>query len=221
MATLAQKNHNHHKSHHDQPTGRDTLIPHGFDDFFSHHFLDDPFFADALKGTHLDLLPHESHHHHHRHNDSEGSDSAKENDRIDQEDNSAIRRASPGYEIIELSNKYQIDVDVPGIHRSNLFVDLEHHGRIVHIHGQRTKVIRDDGSVREETTRFSKRFSIGKKVDVKNMKAHLEDGVLTLTAPKKKLEPERVVRLHITEGPSDEDDDDDVDVKTDVQVNAA
>ena len=42
--------------------------------------------------------------------------------------------------------------------------------------------------------------------------------MLTLTAPKKKLEPERVVRLFITEGPSDEDDDDDADVKTDVQA---
>jgi hypothetical protein len=44
-----------------------------------------------------------------------------------------------------------------------------------------------------------------------------QDGLLTLTAPKKKLEPERVVRIRITEGPSDEDD---ADVKTDVQAQA-
>jgi HSP20 family protein len=142
----------------------------GFDDFFRRRDpFEDPFFQSALMPV------------------------------IDRErpDNMILRLTSPGYEINEVDGNYQIAVDVPGVKASDMTVNLENEGRVLHISGGR-KVVKQ-GETTE--TKFEKRFTIGRDVDTQKMTANLSDGVLTLTAPKKKEEEKAVHTIAITEGP--------------------
>ena len=89
-----------------------------------------------------------------------------------------------------------ISLDLPGVKRSDMNVDLENDGKIVHIHGGRKMV--EGGKTTE--TKFSKRFTIGENIDIEKMTANLNDGVLTLTAPIKKKEEPQPKRIAIQEG---------------------
>lgn len=114
-------------------------------------------------------------------------------------DDISLLRSSPGYEINELDGKYLISVDVPGCKRTDMNVDVEEEGKVLHIHGGR-KILRGGTSTE---TKYSKRFTIGDNVDIDKMTANLSDGVLTLTAPIKKKEEVKPTRIAITNGPMD------------------
>jgi HSP20 family protein len=140
----------------------------GFDEF---HFNRDPFFSDPMMPV--------------------GPNLARPNDMI-------LRHSSPGSEINETDEKYQIAVDVPGVKSS--YVNLENDGKVLHITGGR-KIVKE-GEMSE--TKFEKRFTIGNNIDIDKMTANLSDGVLMLTAPKKKEEEKPVHAIAITEGPYQE-----------------
>ena len=110
---------------------------------------------------------------------------------------SSLVRSSPGYEISEKNDKYQIHVDVPGVRASDMNINLEDENRVIHISGGRK--VEKDGSVTE--TRFEKRFTVGDNVNVEKMTANLENGVLTLTAPKIEKKEKPKLSIAITEGP--------------------
>jgi HSP20 family protein len=118
---------------------------------------------------------------------------------LERDPNSVLLRSSPGFEINESEDKYQIAVDVPGVKASDMTVNLEQEGRVLHITGGR-KVVRE-GTTSE--TKFEKRFTIGRNVDTEKMAANLSDGVLVLTAPKKEKEEKPVFNIAITEGPAE------------------
>jgi HSP20 family protein len=119
---------------------------------------------------------------------------------LKRDEDMALLRSSPGYEISEGDGKYNIHVDVPGIKAADMNVELENEGKVLHISGGR-KVTSGD-TVSE--TRFEKRFTIGVNVDTQKMSAHLVDGVLTLTAPKIEKKEEPVHKIAITEGPGED-----------------
>jgi HSP20 family protein len=106
-----------------------------------------------------------------------------------------LRRSSPGYEIHEDDNKFQLSIDVPGVKAADMKVDLEQGGRLLHLSGGRK--IEKEGSVTE--TRFDKRFTLAENVDAGKITANLADGVLVVSAPKKVTAPTTIA---ITEGPS-------------------
>lgn len=142
---------------------------------FSDHLV--PFFDDPFKDFMMPVL----------------------SDNFPRTDDMMLLKSSPGYEINEQEGKYMISVDLPGVKREDMNVDLEDDGKVVHIYGGR-KVVKG-GETME--TKFSKRFTIGDNVDVDKISANLKDGVLTLTAPiKEKVEPP-VKRIAITEGAMD------------------
>ena len=142
--------------------------PFGFDDILVPFFEHDPF-----KGVHMPVLAN-----------------------FPRNDEMTLLRSSPGYEINEKEGKCMISLDLPGVKSSDMNVDLEENGKVVHIHGGRKLV--QEGKTTE--TKFSKRFTIGDNVDINSMKANLSDGVLTLTAPIKKKEEATPKRIAITEG---------------------
>ena len=95
--------------------------------------------------------------------------------------NGKLLRASPGYEIKETSDGYEIALDIPGgLESKDLQVELERDGTIVHVSGE--KSVSEDGM--ESLTRFSKRFSIGDGVDTEQLSANFTDGCLVIRAPK-------------------------------------
>lgn len=115
---------------------------------------------------------------------------------IDRSDDMTLLKSSPGYEINEQDGKYLISVDVPGVKASDMTVDLENEGKVLHISGGR-KIVKNGESTE---TKFSKRFTIGNNVDIEKMSANLSDGVLTLTAPIKEEVKPQPKRIAITEG---------------------
>jgi HSP20 family protein len=113
---------------------------------------------------------------------------------------SVLVRSSPGYEINETDETYQIAVDVPGVKAGDMSVKLENDGKVLHISGGR-KVVKDNTTTE---THFEKRFTIGKNVDMEKVTANLADGVLVLSAPKIEKKEKPVLTIDITEGPLEE-----------------
>lgn len=113
-------------------------------------------------------------------------------------DDMTLLKSSPGYEINEQDGKFMLSVDVPGIKREDMNVELENDGKVVHISGGR-KVVKQ-GETSE--TKFSKRFTIGENLDTDQLTANLSDGVLTVTAPIKEEVKPQPKRIAITEGGS-------------------
>ena len=75
-----------------------------------------------------------------------------------------------------------VEVDLPGVSKDKTNVTIE--GRVVTIEGTR-KVIHKGGT-QEET--FSRSFTVGNSFNLDKAKAVQQDGVLTLTFPKNKVE---------------------------------
>jgi HSP20 family protein len=112
---------------------------------------------------------------------------------------SVVVRSSPGYEINETDEKYQIAVDVPGVKAGDMSVQLEDDGKVLNISGGRMVV--KDNAITE--TKFEKRFTIGRNVDMQKVTANLADGVLFLSAPKIEKKENPVMNIAITEEPDD------------------
>jgi len=95
-----------------------------------------------------------------------------------------LLRASPGYEINESDESYQIEVQVPeGVRASDMKVTLEDDGSVLHVSGGLEKM-NEEGRVIKKSS-FDKLFTIGPNVDSDNIKAEMhDDGRLVLTAPK-------------------------------------
>ena len=110
-----------------------------------------------------------------------------------------LRRSSPCYEVTENDNQYQLSVDVPGVKLDDINIELEH-DRVLHISGGR-KIDKtdEDGAVFKSETKFEKRFVLDQTIDASKVTGNLENGVLTVTAPK---DPERktVKKIAITNG---------------------
>lgn len=109
-----------------------------------------------------------------------------------------LQRSSPGYEVHQNDKAWQISIDVPGVKATDMQVNLEQNGRLLHLSGGRK--VEKENEVRE--TKFDKKFTIGDDIDTTQIAANLADGVLVVTAPKKeKIEPP-VTNIPITQGPA-------------------
>lgn len=117
---------------------------------------------------------------------------------IDRSPDAILRRSSPGFEIHEHEKEYQISVDVPGVKASDMKLELEDDGRVLHLSGGRK--IQREGTITE--TRFDKKFMVGENVDLEKLTANLADGVLTLVAPKKEVNKPKLTSIPITESSS-------------------
>jgi HSP20 family protein len=95
-----------------------------------------------------------------------------------------LQASSPGYEMFETDGKLMICMDVPGIKLADVSVQVEDDGKVLHIAGKRQGPTANNGATMH-TMKFSKRFTIGNRVDVDRMTANLSDGVLSITAPVK------------------------------------
>jgi HSP20 family protein len=118
-----------------------------------------------------------------------------------------MRHTSPRFEVTENDRQFRMAVDVPGIKPENLKIELEDYGRILHVSGERK--VKTDTS--HEEYLFDKRFKLGRNVDTSQITAHLSDGVLVLSAPKKEVLPHATRLIEIVQGEApallDEDDD--------------
>ena len=107
-----------------------------------------------------------------------------------------LRHSSPRYEVTENDMQFRLAVDVPGVKPDDMKVELEQDGRVLHMIGGR-KVEKDKSY---EEYKFEKRFTLGKDLDTTKITAHLADGVLVLTAPKKEKLPPATQMIPIVQG---------------------
>ena len=89
------------------------------------------------------------------------------------------------YKLEENDNSYTIEMDMPGVKKEDLDIGIKEN--MLSIYAERKKVIKsDDGDKEEIVSKYEQSFNISVKgIDIENISANFENGVLTLTLPKK------------------------------------
>jgi len=94
---------------------------------------------------------------------------------------------------------YHIEVDLPGVKKEDIHVDVKDHQVI--ISGERSfkkeHKEKDYYKVESSYGKFERSFSLPENVDVENVEAHCEDGVLEVTLPKIKVEKKEVKKIKV------------------------
>jgi len=90
----------------------------------------------------------------------------------------------------ETEDNYHIEVELPGVKKEN--VDIQVDGNVLTISGERN--VRDEvkdedyHKVESRYGLFSRSFTLPEKVDVSNIEAHFENGILEVAIPKLKVD---------------------------------
>ncbi|MEI0531979.1 Hsp20/alpha crystallin family protein [Brachyspira pilosicoli] len=89
------------------------------------------------------------------------------------------------YKIEENDNSYTIEMDMPGVRKEDLDIGIKEN--MLSIYAERKKVMKsEDGDKEEVVSKYEQSFNISVKgIDIENISANFENGVLTLTLPKK------------------------------------
>jgi len=100
----------------------------------------------------------------------------------------------PAVDILELADRFELVIDVPGVDPSKLQITSEN-GELA-ICGERGAEPLDDVKLRRiERARgsFNRRFQMPDTADIENIEANANNGVLTISVPKKaQLQPRRI-----------------------------
>jgi|SRR3954451_1535876 HSP20 family protein len=111
-----------------------------------------------------------------------------------------IQRADwiPLADVHEDTDNYFVSLDVPGVDRNALEIDLENE-RLV-IKGTRTISRDDSSSHRTERPHgtFNRSFAVPSGVDREQIEAEYKDGVLNLRLPKRKQQRPQPVKIKVT-----------------------
>jgi HSP20 family protein len=107
----------------------------------------------------------------------------------------AFQHYSPGYQVVDDENKFQVSVDVPGVKFEDLNINIEEDGKLLTLSGSREKT--KDGY--SYSSKFYQSFYLDPSIDTDKISANLQNGVLTVTAPKdmKKVE-DAIKKIPIT-----------------------
>ncbi|NIO00836.1 MAG: Hsp20 family protein [Candidatus Latescibacteria bacterium] len=103
--------------------------------------------------------------------------------RFFEDGNESIRR--PLANINETETSYVVTMEMPGVSKKNVEVSLE--GDMLTVSGERMEKLEDKGLLRKEIReeKFSRSFRLDASVDRDAIKAKMDNGVLTVTLPKK------------------------------------
>lgn len=93
---------------------------------------------------------------------------------------------NPSCEVTETKSEYQVKVDLPGVQKDQIKIDL--HDGVLTISGERKEERKEDDKKRHFTEcyygSFSRSFSFPIKVDSERVDAKFDSGVLTISVPK-------------------------------------
>lgn len=121
---------------------------------------------------------------------------------IERESDMVLHRSSPGYEVTESDDNFQLSMYIPGLNISDIHVTLEHGGRVLKVNGGRKiKQILADETITCSETKFEKRFILDHTIDTMNVTASLVDNTLQVCAPKMKWAKNHIRKIPIAEGP--------------------
>ena len=101
------------------------------------------------------------------------------------------------YNIEEDNKSYYINIDMPGVRKEDLDIGIKEN--ILSISAERKKAVKtESGDLKEETvSSYEQSFNINSKgIDIENIEADLNNGVLKVTLPKKEeLKYERKIEI--------------------------
>lgn len=92
----------------------------------------------------------------------------------------SITRPRNAHGIVQDDKQVEITMDVQGAVASDIHLRLDDDGRVLRISGE-TK--REEGGISVHS-RFDRAFSLNRDVDTSKISARIDDGVLTISAPK-------------------------------------
>eukprot|EP00578_Thalassiosira_sp_NH16_P007915 CAMPEP_0181122134 /NCGR_PEP_ID=MMETSP1071-20121207/25139_1 /TAXON_ID=35127 /ORGANISM="Thalassiosira sp., Strain NH16" /LENGTH=285 /DNA_ID=CAMNT_0023207059 /DNA_START=298 /DNA_END=1155 /DNA_ORIENTATION=+ len=107
----------------------------------------------------------------------------------------ATSRAKNAFGITQDEKQVRIVVDLPGAKASDIKLHLEENSRLLRISSETS---REEGGISVHS-RFDRAFTLNQGIDANSISAEIEDGVLTITAPKYEEAKEKVRRIDIVE----------------------
>jgi HSP20 family protein len=102
---------------------------------------------------------------------------------------------TPPADIYEMETAYSIAMDLPGIDRTTLEIDIDDNRLSI----KGTRVIDESNQHRSERAhgKFARSFTVPGSVDQANIKAEYKDGVLEITLPKRKEQKAKRVEIKV------------------------
>ncbi|WP_277184185.1 Hsp20/alpha crystallin family protein [Caballeronia sp. BR00000012568055] len=91
-------------------------------------------------------------------------------------------------DVSETDASYQVKAELPGIEKKDINVKLDRNTVSIHAKSERNKEVKDgERLIRREryAGEVSRTFSLGSEIDEAGASAQYQDGILTLTLPKK------------------------------------
>ncbi|MDY0121205.1 MAG: Hsp20/alpha crystallin family protein [Sulfurimonas sp.] len=114
-------------------------------------------------------------------------------------EDSSISGFTPAMNTREGEFAYHIDVDLPGVSKENIKVDVEE--GVLKISGERNfkNEIKEEDYYKVETSfgKFQRHFTLPDNVDAENISASSSDGVLEIVLPKLKEKEKEVKSIEI------------------------
>lgn len=109
----------------------------------------------------------------------------------------AFQNYSPGYQVIDNDEKFQVSLEVPGVKPEDLSIKVEEDGKFLTISGSREK----SETGYSYSSKFSQSFYLDPSIETDKISANLQNGILLVAAPKdlKKIE-DAVKTIPITVG---------------------
>ena len=103
---------------------------------------------------------------------------------------------TPAADIYETDSGYVIAIDLPGIDREALEIDIDDNRLVV----KGTRLIRESKQHRSERPRgkFLRTFSVPASVDQAKIRAEFKDGVLQITLPKRTEQKSKKIDIKIS-----------------------
>ena len=105
----------------------------------------------------------------------------------------------PAVNTREGDDAYYVDVDLPGVKKEDVEISVDEN--VLTIKGKREtkEEVKEDDYYRVESRygTFSRSFTLPEKVDVENIKASSEDGVLEIVIPKQTVLKDSVKKIEI------------------------
>lgn len=101
---------------------------------------------------------------------------------------------TPPMELEEDENSYLVSIDLPGMKKSEIKIDCTED--VLSISGERVREVKGEGKYTERPYgTFQRTFTLPSHVEVNNIKALFEDGVLKVTLPKTAESKSRTIKI--------------------------
>ena len=111
-------------------------------------------------------------------------------------DNFMLTRESDSMkcDIYEKGGKYHIEMDVPGFDKKDISLEVKNGYLNVTAHRKSEEDVKEKNYIRKERHygSFTRSFYVGDKVEMNDIKASMDNGILSITVPKEESEePEK------------------------------